>query len=66
MTSQADPRRAEWFAEGLRAEAIRRFGQERADAIRPVLEQTATELAQIAAFPLDREEEPAFFLLRDA
>lgn len=66
MTSQTDPRPAEWFAEGLRAEAVRRFGQERADAIHPILEQTAMELAQVAAFPLDREEEPAFFLHRDA
>ncbi len=66
METSPDSHRAEWIAEGLRAEAVRRFGPERADAIRPILEQTALELAQIAAFPLDREEEPAFFLHRDA
>jgi hypothetical protein len=66
MDSTADPRRAASILEGLRAEAIRRFGPERAEAIRPALEQTAEELALIAAFPLDREEEPAFFLHREA
>ncbi len=49
------------FLESLRAEAVRRFGPARAEALGPMIELTAGHLAEVASFPLDREEGPAFY-----
>ncbi len=47
----------------LLAEARRRFGEARAEALRPELEALAADLARVAAAPLPAETEPGFFLL---
>ena len=62
-TMDRETRRAA-FAESLLAEAIRRFGADRAEALRSSLDDTAGQLADIALFPIDREEGPAFYLDR--
>ncbi len=49
----------------LLAEARRRFGAERADALAPELEQTAADLARVTEAPLPPEGEPGFFLLEE-
>ena len=49
------------YAEGLRAEAARRFGGERAGALAQAIEDMAGWMAEVAAFPVDREEPPAFY-----
>ncbi len=46
---------------GLTAEATRRFGAARAAALAPAIEDTARWMAEVAAFPLDAEEPPAFY-----
>jgi hypothetical protein len=51
------------YRESLLAEARRRFGDARAEALRPELESLAADLARVAAAPLPLETEPAFFLL---
>ena len=48
------------FAESLLAEAIRRYGAERAEALRANIEDTAGQLADVALFSLDRDEGPSF------
>ena len=50
------------IAQELIDAAVVLWGQERADAIRSTLEQTAENLSTIAQNLPDREEEPAFFL----
>ncbi|MBM3222129.1 MAG: hypothetical protein FJZ38_26320 [Candidatus Rokubacteria bacterium] len=55
-----DGRRAE-YAAGLRAEATRRFGAARADALAQAIEDTAGFMADVAAFPVDPDEAPAFY-----
>lgn len=45
----------------LLAEARRRFGAERAEALRPELEALGADLARVAATPLAPETEPGFF-----
>jgi len=52
------------FAESLTAEATRRFGAERAEALRATIEETARQLADVALFPLEEEEGPAFYMDR--
>lgn len=52
------------FAQSLMAEAVRRFGAERAEALRSTIDETAGQLADIALFPIDREEGPAFYMDR--
>jgi hypothetical protein len=47
--------------ERLQAAAVRKFGPARAEALAPMLEVTAGHLADVAVFPLDREEGPAFY-----
>jgi len=47
--------------ESLRAEAVRKFGPARAEALFPMLEVTAGQLADVALYSLDREEGPAFY-----
>jgi hypothetical protein len=51
------------YRESLLAEARRRFGEARAEALRPELEALAADLARVAAAPLPAETEPGFFLL---
>ena len=58
--SERDTRYAA-LLESLRAEAVRKFGAARAEALAPMLEVTAGQLADVALFPLDREEGPAFY-----
>lgn len=45
----------------LGAEAERRFGRERLEALREFLEATAAELAQVRAGAPGREVEPMFY-----
>ncbi|MGH7277036.1 MAG: hypothetical protein ACREIY_08425 [Candidatus Rokuibacteriota bacterium] len=47
--------------EALRADAVRKFGTARAEALTPALELAAGHLADVAVFPLDREEGPAYY-----
>jgi hypothetical protein len=58
-----EARRAE-YAEGLRAETARRFGAERAAALAQAIEDMAGWMADVATFPVDPEEPPAFYLER--
>jgi hypothetical protein len=51
------------YRESLLADARRRFGEARAEALRPELEALAADLARVAAAPLPAETEPGFFLL---
>ncbi len=53
------------YRESLLAEARRRFGEARAEALRPELEALAADLARVAAAPLPMDTEPGFFLLDD-
>lgn len=55
-----DERRTE-YAKGLRAEAERRFGVARADALRQTIEDAAGWMSEVARFPLDPDEPPAFY-----
>ena len=55
-----DARRAE-YAAGLRAEAERRFGAARAEAIKDAIDNVAGWMAEIASFPVDGDEPPAFY-----
>jgi hypothetical protein len=50
---------------GLEAEARRRFGPARAEALAPELEALAADLAAVAAAPLPDDAEPGFFLLSE-
>ncbi len=50
------------YAEGLRAEAARRFGAERAGALGQAIEDMAGWMAEVATFPVDPEEPPAFYV----
>jgi hypothetical protein len=47
--------------ESLRAEAVRRFGPARAEALAAGLEQAAGQLADVELCPVDQEEVPAFY-----
>jgi hypothetical protein len=60
MTMDRDTRRSE-FAAGLRAEAERRFGAARAQALGQAIEEAAGWMAEVAAFPVDPEEPPALY-----
>ena len=50
------------IAQELVAKAEELWGQERAEAIRALLEEVAGNLWLVAQNPPDREQEPAFFL----
>ena len=54
------------FTENLTAEAVRRFGADRAEALRSSIDETAGQLADVALFPIDQEEGPAFYMDRDS
>ena len=47
---------------GLKAEAERRFGATRTEALKQAIEDTARWMAEVAAFPVDHEEPPAFYV----
>jgi len=49
----------QWVAR-LHAWAVERWGQARADAIRPDIEATARALVQVAEYPLEMEHVPGF------
>ena len=46
-------------AESLHREASRRFGRERADALRPFLEQLAADVELLVRVPFAPDDEPA-------
>ena len=55
-----DGRRAE-FASELKAQAERRFGAARAEALKQTIDDVAGWMATVATFPLDPDEPPAFY-----
>ena len=55
-----DNQRAE-YAAGLRAAAERRFGAARAEALRQTIEDVAGWMGDVARFPVDPDESPAFY-----
>ena len=54
------------YAEELRSAVLRRFGAERAEALAKAIEDTAGWMAEVAAFPVDQDEPPAFYLERES
>ena len=58
--TDAERRRAE-YTKGLTAEAERRFGAVRAEALRQNIADIAGWMADVATFPVDAEEPPAFY-----
>lgn len=52
--------RAQYVA-GLTAEAERRFGPARAETLRQSIADVARWMAEVAAFPVDPDEAPAFY-----
>ena len=55
-------RRRMEYVTGLAAEAERRFGATRAEALGKAIEESAAWMAEVAAFPLDPDEPPAFYV----
>jgi len=55
-----DRQRAE-YAAALRAAAERRFGAARAEALRQTIEDVSGWMAEVATFPVDADEPPAFY-----
>lgn len=51
----------EQWIERLRAWAVERWGEARAQAIHEEIEATAEHLVTVAAYPLVMEQSPAFF-----
>jgi hypothetical protein len=49
------------YASALRAEAERRFGAARADALAPAIDDVARWMDEVATFPVDPDEPPAFY-----
>jgi hypothetical protein len=49
------------YARGLHAEAERRFGPARAQALRQTIENEAGWMAEVATFPVDPDAAPAFY-----
>ncbi len=58
MTAETD---RETILRELLAEAEKRFGRGRIEALRPTLEATAAELAQVRAAAAGPEVEPMFY-----
>ncbi len=56
----ADEQRAQ-YVRGLTAEAERRFGPERAAALAKTIADVAGWMTDIATFPVDADESPAFY-----
>ena len=61
MSEPISPLTKEQWIERLYAWAVERWGQARADAIRPEIEATAQHLMTVAEYPLDIEQVPGFF-----
>ncbi len=55
-----DRQRAE-YAAALRAAAEQRFGAARAEALHQTIEDVAGWMAEVATFPVDADEPPAFY-----
>ena len=49
------------YAAGLRADAERRFGDARAEALKENIDNVAGWMAEVASFPVDADEPPAFY-----
>ena len=49
------------YAAGLRAQAERRFGAARAEALKENIDNVAGWMAEVATFPVDADEPPAFY-----
>ena len=49
------------YARGLHAEAERRFGPARAQALGQTIEDAAGWMADVATFPVEADEAPAFY-----
>jgi len=49
------------YAAALRAGAERRFGAARAEALHKTIEDVAGWMAEVATFPVDADEPPAFY-----
>ena len=49
------------YAAGLRAQAERRIGAARAEALKENIENVAGWMAEVATFPVDADEPPAFY-----
>ena len=49
------------YATGLRAEAARRFGAARAEALAQTIDDVAGWMAEVATFSVDQDEAPAFY-----
>jgi len=45
----------------LRESAAQRYGEEQAKLLEPAIQEMAQSLEVIAEYPLEKEEEPAFF-----
>jgi hypothetical protein len=56
-----EARRAAYVDE-VRAAATRRFGAARAEALARSIEDMAGWMADVAAFPVDQDEPPAFYM----
>jgi hypothetical protein len=54
------PENQEDLLEILQHAAVKRYGQERAEALDPALRDMARALAAVENYPLAMEEEPAF------
>jgi hypothetical protein len=61
MSEPTSPPTKEQWIERLYAWAVERWGQARADAIRPEIEATAQHLMTVAEYPLEMEQVPGFF-----
>jgi len=51
----------EIFFEILKESAVHKFGKERAELLTPAIQEISGSLASISDYPLELEEEPAFF-----
>ena len=49
------------YAAGLRADAERRFGAARAEALKENIDNVAGWMAEVASFAVDADEPPAFY-----
>lgn len=54
------------FAAGLRAEAERRFGAARAQALEQTIADVAGWMADVATFPVESDEHPQFYVESDS
>ena len=52
----------EKFIELLNESAVRKYGEEEAQSLRPAIQETAAWLAGVASYEIELEEEPGFYL----